>query len=1071
MSVLRSCIISAVLATLSVAPAFPQFSAAIQGVVTDKSDSVVPGVAIRVTNVATGVSRDVTSSDEGLYRVLSLNPGIYRVEASKTGFQPLLRDQVEISVSQTARLDLQLVVGGVAEKVTVQEQAPLVETEQGRVSNRIDQVQMKDLPLNGRNVFNLIALQPGVLGRGNSNAMGVGGTANDPFAGEAYPDAYASGNRKEGNNFTLDDNSTNSLARGGNTNLTPNADSVEEVRVVANNFSAADGFATGAQFQVVSKQGTNVFHGGASYFGQYNAMRARKYIEATIPVFRRNQFAYHLGGPIRKNRTFFFTSYEGLRGSGTGAAVATVETPEFRDWVHANRAGSIADKLLQQFRPVSYPTYGFSTNQGTAPQPGETAPPATMAIYGNAIFNPQAYRNGNQFSTRIDHELRPGKDRLYGNFFRTTAQTLNGGVRPDFNRPEYDTTWFASLNETHTFGPSMVNELSGNMMRLVGLPQYGTHPEVPSISGFFFTGFGSNAFPQGWFQTSFNYKDVFSWVHSSHTIKIGGEFRRLRANSKNTTNYIPSYSFNNSIVDFAWDNPYSETRKVDPHTGTPAQNEVGLRDAEFSAFVNDDWKARRNLTITLGVRYENFGSPYEVNNMLRNIVLGSGSDLFTRLGNASAQVVPNLFPRDNNNFAPRVGFAWDPKGDGKTSVRGGYGISYDRWFMTPLLNFRDTPPLRADVTLSRQFGNTGFKNLYAIGDLTKPDQGFPIDPGLQQGLDAHNGIVGRRVAVSLAVGPNVRSPYVHNWFLGVQHELHGGLLVEMNLVGTAGHHQPVQANDNRFAGDLLNGGVFHGFNSSFSNINYLTTDTNSIYNGGTMMVKKRFAAGLYLQGAFTYGKVISQGDSLVDGTINYLDVNNRGLERGLANFDARRKLAFMSVWEMPFLRGKTGLLPMIVAGWQLSGMGIIQDGNPMTVYNSGSYGGALAGGDWNGDGTGGDRPNGPTTPIQTSGWSRSDFLAGIFPNKAVFGIPALGTDGTLGRNTFRGPGFAQIDMSLGKQFRISERFSSRLQLDAFNALNRVNLNNPSTDLNNVNFGKSLDQAAPRVFQAGLRVTF
>ena len=207
-SFLRSIAISAGLAVFLAAPAFPQFSGAMQGIVTDKSNSLVPGVTIRVTNVATGVSRDVVSSDEGLYRVLSLNPGTYKIEASKSGFQPVLRDQVEIGVSQTARVDLQLAVGAVSERVTVQGQAPLVETEQGRVSNRIDQMQMKDLPLNGRNVFNLIALQPGVLGRGNSNAMGVGGTANDPFAGEAYPDAYASGNRKEGNNFTLDDNST-----------------------------------------------------------------------------------------------------------------------------------------------------------------------------------------------------------------------------------------------------------------------------------------------------------------------------------------------------------------------------------------------------------------------------------------------------------------------------------------------------------------------------------------------------------------------------------------------------------------------------------------------------------------------------------------------------------------------------------------------------------------------------------------------------------------------------------------------------------------------------------------------
>ncbi len=1043
---------------LALAPAaFAQFNSSIQGVVSDSSAAMIPTASVRVTNVATGVERTVTTGEDGFYRVLSLGAGVYRVEVSKDGFRSAVRDQIEVGISEAARVDFALEVGAISERVTVSAQAVAVETEQGRVSGRIDRTQLNDIPLNGRNLYNLVALQPGIVGKGISSALGGGGAGNDAFSGELAPQAFSSGQRTESNSFTVDESSVNSAARGGITNLTPNADSVEEVRVVANNFSAVEGRNSGAQIQVITKSGTNAFHGGASYYFTNNTLSSHSVFEARVPVFRRNQFGYHVGGPILKNRTFFFHSYEGLRQSGARGAIASVETPQFRDWVAANRPNSIAAKLLQDFKPLTDPSSNFRT-AGSAGS-GRVSPPADMNAFGSAAFVPESFRNGNQLMFRVDHELRPGKDRLYGNLYRTTSSTLNGGIREAFNRPTDELTYFASINHTHTFGPNRLNELRAGMMRLQGLPRVPPRLDVPAIGITGLTGFSTNGFPQGWFQTNFNFKDVFSWILNGHTLKMGAELRTVRSNSRNTSNYIPNYLFAN-ILDFAYDDPLQVTRKVDPRTGTPATNVVGLRGKEFAFFFNDDWKVTRNFTLNVGIRYENFGSPTEVNGLLRNFVFGQGSTFSERMANGKADIVEHFFLRDNNDFAPRFGFAWNPDGKGKTAIRGGYGMAYDRLFMTPLLDFRDNPPLRADATLGRQFGTTV---LYSLGDPSKPHLGFPIDPALQLGLDANNGIKGARVAMR-AVAPNLRSMYVHNWFVGVQRDVGRGVVVEANYLGSAGHKLYNVTNVHRYLGDLLDN-RYNGLNQSFSTVNFIESSSNSIYHGGTIQARKLFSRGLTLQGAFTFGKVINDADDLVNVS-SFQDVLNRRLERAVAGYDVPRKFTSVAVWDIPFLRDSRSVAAKLVGGWQLSGTAIFQSGNPFNVFSSAPW----PRGDFNADGTNNDRPNAPAAELLQSSWERSDFLSGVF-RAADFPLPAGGTVGNLGRNRLRGPGYAQVDMSLSKRFVITERVSSQVRVDAFNAFNRVNLNNPNGDLINNNFGRSTSALTPKAFQLGMRVMF
>jgi hypothetical protein len=314
------------------------------------------------------------------------------------------------------------------------------------------------------------------------------------------------------------------------------------------------------------------------------------------------------------------------------------------------------------------------------------------------------------------------------------------------------------------------------------------------------------------------------------------------------------------------------------------------------------------------------------------------------------------------------------------------------------------------------------------------------------------------------VDPNLNSSYIHNWFFGLQRELARGWVAEVNYLGTSGHRLYNVTNVNRYRGDLLDGRI-DAYNPSFSTIDFIEATSNSIHHGGTAVLRKALSHGLTFQAAYTFGKTITDANDLVN-TTQYLDVANRRLDRALAGFDVPQKLALVGVWELPFLRGNRTLAAQVLGGWQLSGFAVFQKGNPITVTNNAAW----PRGDFNADGNNNDRPNAPADSVKREGWTRSDYLTGIL-NPADFTTPAPGTNGTLGRNTFRGPGFAQTDLSLSKRFRLTEGLSCQLRLDSFNAFNRVNLSNPVMDLNNPGFGRAQSTETPRSYQLGLRFDF
>src|SRR5215469_6207535 len=634
-------------------PLSAQFSGAIQGTVIDATKASVPDAVITARNADTGVVRSAKSSVEGFYRISNLPPGTYNLRAEKSGFSTSILEGLVVDITETVKADFNLSVGGVSQQVSVEARAPLLETEEGRVSGEVDRTQLSEIPLNGRNSFNLIALQPGMIGRGQSVSMGSQGGGNDSFAGETEVVIYASGQRLQSNTYTIDDTSVNSVAYGGTVNTVPNSESIQEIRVVSNNFSAEEGRNSGARVQVTTKAGTNQFHGTLFYYNQNDAMTSRNVFATTVPNVRKNQYGYAVGGPIFKNRTFFFTTFEGLRQSGAPAQTYTVETPQFRDMVVSQFPNSIASFMLTHYEPATYPTFGFqylgSPVAGGGPL--SAGPANGIPDIGNVNFQPDSFRKGAQFNLRIDHELRPGKDKIYGTAYRTGLTSQAGGIRPEFNRAIDEWTYFGNLNETHIFAANLVNEFRGGVSQLNG-NEHNTILSVPLINisgGVASFGIAEDStiqnVPGNWWQTNWDFKDTLTWVHSTQTLKFGVEVRKDVVGSGWASNYIPTYGFN-SILDFAIDAPLTETRQVNPVTGTPNAPITHWHNYETAYFIQDDWKVTRSLTLNLGVREENYG-PFVDTQGARTLVLGPGSTYPQKLTSGVLHNVSQLAPDRN----------------------------------------------------------------------------------------------------------------------------------------------------------------------------------------------------------------------------------------------------------------------------------------------------------------------------------------------------------------------------------------------------------------------------------------
>ncbi len=1169
----------------SVTCAQAQVKGSFTGAVTDPTGASIPGATVTATNEGTNVPVSRQTSAEGYYTIPDLLPGMYTLRAEAKGFKPLVNQHLELTVGFTQRVDFMLQVGATTQEITVTGQAPLVDSETSRMSELVTARQVQNLPLNGRNIFQLIQIAPGAV---DSSSV-IFEPGNRGFT------TVVNGARVNMNGYYLDGISDKGLSGGSNTQ--PSVDTVQEFRVETEILSAQYGSTVGAVTTIVTKSGTNDLHGNLYEFVRNDKFDAREFFEGKRNAFRMNQFGGTLGGPIRKNKIFFFGSYEGERTRIGLPEFLTIETPQWRNLVTRNLPNSVAALLYKNF-PGPTPTSGFQTlAQYVTDVSGQCdtfdAPclndaygidptsPLGVALLSNASTNVFGtvsasakvesrgqFYNGNQFSGKIDYQ--GDKNKIFGRyFFDRYADPLytpaaNGGdvsafvaVRgftspftPDF--PQFALGW------SHTFGPSLLNEARGGWNR--GVTDFSTSsPGVPQIV--FDTGevqFGGyNGYPQIFHEEVFHFSDMVTWTRGKHNFKWGGEFKRNFENSEFNVGR-PSYSFADSIF-FALGQVElevtgTEPGAVDPKTGQSlgqahlASNIRGWRNAEFGAFINDDWKITPRLTLNLGLRYDLYTRHRDKYHHETQFVLPSvGNNLTERLravncyeflsGQTGFDGKPcnggfaprqnNLTTGDHNNFGPRVGFAWDVRGDGKTSLRAGAGVSYQGEIYNPLSNSRWNPPYYSfNLTFCGDGTNSigpQFSDACVFGPVSGAAPtytGAPSNTGTGPAGATFGAFAGNIMGwnpfnangafLTGIAFPNFRDPYVYASHLSLEHEFPGQAVLKVSWIGTFGHKLYRAEDINRqFAGRDLKtasgpqfGGVCALFgpyrvNCLYGKMRVWENSVNSNYDALQVVLDKRMTRGLELHSSYVWSHSLDTRSTWHSGATTpsgaaegfSMDQAKPGLDYGHSIFDVRHRFTESFVWELPWMKSQRGVVGHILGGWQINNILSFRSGFPWTPHCSNSSFPKNC--DFSRDGVSNDRPNQPSFGNSYSS-DRSvfepDHSNNISPKvfwnpKQKGGVcspsPFPGCtnwtgayEGNLARNTLRGPNFRDIDLSLFKNIKVNERVNAQFRAEAFNLFNRTNLQQPSSVLrNNPLFGLSSQTFFSRQIQFALKLSF
>ncbi|MBO0724241.1 MAG: carboxypeptidase regulatory-like domain-containing protein [Blastocatellia bacterium] len=1081
--------------TIICSAALAQFTSAIEGTVTDPNGAIVNKALVTIKSSSTGIERTVETSDSGYFRISSLPAAPFTITIKASGFKTTQKE-ITLEVAQVKTLNFALEVGAQTAEVIITTEAPQIESSQASVSNQIDKKRVADLPLVGRNFYTLVVLTPGVTGLPSGGGQAYAQATGDIFSAEYGVNLNGNGQRAESNGFLVDSANVGSTPRGGVTNVNPAADTVQELRVSVNNYSAEYGRNSSVLVNVLTKSGTNDFHGTLSWFHTNNKLQARTFTQTEVPVFRRNEASWTFGGPIIKNKTHFFAGMDILR-SGVGAGFqANTVTTDFIDFMKQRFPKNISTFVMDKFRDQLQGgavalTAGQVAKSDCTGSALITTPlgqmPCNFPMTKTGSFEQTLPRNGIQWNARVDHQFNDGNDRIYGNFYRTTNQLVTFGapsVYPDFTTIQPQYTNYGNLSYTHIFSPTLLNEMAVGATRAYGEAPL-AHGEIPLLNVPGIASYGTGFSDATFIQNNFEWRDMMSYNRGSHSFKFGFRYAKddaWKGGAKFANVFTrPQFSFNN-LFDFALDDPFEESNiGFNPKTGENKGVDFRPYFKSLGIFANDDWKIRPNLTITLGLRWEAFFAPGDYDNFFTRMEFQGGNSFQERIANAASVNKPPLNGTDLNNFAPRLGIAWDPTREGKMSIRAGVGVFYDRFAgqffhdaqtFAPVFGLatarKDTPPVVP---------------VYGLSASTQSPWQFPVIPNLQVGLDPKGGLLGVPDELSNA-DPNMKTQYSINWSLAVQYAFARDYVVEAAYIGSVGRKLYQEYDVNRVNGDLLDGRLDR-LNPNFGVIGYAQANGNSSYHGATVSVKKRFTQGLDFQVSYTFGKAIDTSSSFGRG-LNIYDPLRLYLNRGRADFDVRHKVASSIVYDIPKPKFLGRGLGKVFDGWQLAAITILQSGPPFSVTCSSSFQPVLDasgkvignnGCDFNADGRSGDPLNTPAFGNTKTGLSRSDYM---FPNRIFqasdFPTPALGVLGNLGRNTFPSPGYANTDFTIAKKTKIpwflgKEGANLIFRAEFFNLFNRVNLVPPVGDTSSPDFGRSTSAFGARNAQFGLKIEF
>jgi hypothetical protein len=1096
------------------AAARAQFRAGVQGTVTDATGAVVPEATVTLKNNETGRTQQATTSGEGFYRLTELAPGTYTLTIEKAGFKKSTLENITVSAENVQGLDVVLTTGELSESVTVTSatQASL-DTENPNVNKAITAQEIKRLPQFGRDPYELLRLTPGIFGdaaRGGGggsvslpNATGPGGSNTSIFQVENQPQITANGQRVSANNYQIDGVSVNSLTHGGAAVVTPNQESVKEVRVLSSTYSAEDGRNSGAQVKVVSQNGTNTFHGSLflkaddprwNAFNKYGPDFGRAGPERVNNRFK--QFGGSVGGPLPlphfgeggpatvggRDKSFFFFSYEGLRSTSAGTEVRFVETPQFRALVAALRPNSIAARILTSpgiqprvlaVLPQDCSNFGNDPNRCRVVQGGlDIGSPAgaqgqylTVGPTGGgfdgipdvqrALIASPRVAHSNQYNLRLD--FTPSvRDQFAVSTYLTRSEFINpdpaGGSRPGGDIRDTPVNTSGTITYIRTLSNALVNEARFNATRFAfnevqsalatnfGIPRI--EIEALPFDRIRFGAPQAETTPGIFAENQFEFRDVLNWVRGNQVWKFGGEYRIEQNNDNLNGASRPLYTFG-GVFNFVNDAPLFYQINADPRTGGPANAQRYFRTNYYGAFAQNDWKVRPNLTINLGLRYEYFTPLTEKGGQLSNIVFGSRG-----LQNSRIVVVNRLFRPDRNNFSPRLGFAYSPNfGDrlggllkeNRAVFRGGFGVAYDR-----------TP----NVLFSNTRGNPPFFARYSIccGTADSPFAGGQI----LYALGASNSPFSYPANPALAVGidpatgaPRGRSveiygaePKVPNAYV-YTYSLEGQYDLGHKLVAELGY----QGSSSHKLIRLVNQNFIYPNNPAFFAVFLPQPDVNANYNGMNARLSRRYSQGYQFDVYYRWSKSIDTLSNEGPGAeTNQTFPQDLHTERGPSDYDVKHLVNVSGLWDLPVFRTRKDLVGKILGGWSLSGITTWHTGFPWTPKT-----GRCA-----------SSPVPTICPARPSryfggaltGTSNDVFLNnpnGQFPGIQRNGAPYFdlsNSGGTnrpgIGRNSFRGPRYFSTDMTVGKRTGLpafmGEGAFLEFRANFFNVFNNLNLN-------------------------------
>jgi hypothetical protein len=1007
--------VSTLLAVMTAATVSAQTSGgAIRGTVSDPSGASVQGADITIEEVSTSESWKLASSSAGLYHRPNLPVGRYKVTVKSPGFSTAERTNIDVQVGSESVVNVQLVLGKSEEKVTVALQAATVDLATSQTGAVNSGQVVRELPLNGRDWTTLAALQPEVSIVRTENAPALSNSRGNRGLGTMMA---IGGARPQQSSYRLDGVSVNDYDGGGPASvlgISLGVDAIQEFSVVTGNAPADYGKTSGGVIDAVTRAGTNQLHGSLYEFLRNSALDARNFFDGhSVPPFKRNQFGGSLGGPIRRQKTFFFFDYEGIR---QGLGVTTVDTVPSP----AARIGQLVAGPVT-VSPLVAPFLAFF-------------PLPNGQIKGDAgayTFPSQNGTTENFVTSRVDHRFSDF-DAIHATYLFDRGQTTGPDAFDGVLLGTFSQRQTASIEESHIFSPSVVNftrigfnrNVAEQVQSLSAInpladdTSYGFLPgqDVGQISIAGFTTYTGGLGGMGdylFHYTSWQADDDLSITRGSHSLRTGLALERIQSNTLEEGNNNGAASFG-SLASFLTDQPSSFQATI-PGTSVPE----GLRQYIAAAYLQDDWRVRRNLTLNLGLRYEMATVPTEEHDRLATLVLGSQQ---LKIGSPYFQN-PTL-----RNFSPRVGAAWDPFGDGKMSVRAAFG-QYDNLPLTSQFSLLSV--------ISAPFNLQGSSTSVPVGSF--PD-------GLYQSLAAG----GPRADF---IQQNAKRSYVLQWNFSIQRQLTPSLLFEAGYTGSHGVHLPLVVGDINTvppADDTPQGYVWptpRGSGSkpwpSWGNVTAVMWQVSSTYNALPVRLQKRLSHGLLVQGSYTWSKSLDTGSNSLmteyTNTVSNLPVFDPRLRRGVSDFDVPQNLAVSGTWELPSPRRGWKPFTGFAKGWQLGTLLQLSSGLPFTATIAGDPLGLNSSIPYDFP----DRLNLPGCGNPVNPGNATDYI-----KLSCFAAPSPATRlGDAGRNVGRGPGLADWDASLIKNFRaprVSETFKVQFRFEAFNALNHTNFSPPTS---------------------------